>query len=75
MSWRLEVPKVLMVDPPAGWKYGFPKPCPEDRKNDMATWMVEEGYPQAEMDSYGEHFYCRYWEEETEDEKPTRTRR
>jgi len=59
--------KVIMIDPPSGWKYGFPKVLPEDR--DMNTfntkkWLVENGYPQREIDSCGDYFYCRYWERE-----------
>ena len=52
--------KVIMIDPPSGWKYGFPKVLPEDR--DMNTfntkkWLVENGYPQREIDSCGDYFY------------------
>lgn len=54
--------KVTMCDPPSGWRYGFPRPIPEDRKGDLINWLLECGYPQREIDSYGEHFYCRYWE-------------
>jgi len=53
----------LMIDPPSGWQYGFPKPIPEDRKQDVYAWLVEQGYPQGLIDELGEHFYCRYWEE------------
>ena len=55
-----------IIDPPSGWKYGFPKPMPEDRKNDVLVWLVEQGYPQSEIDGLGEIFTncCRYWEEE-----------
>ena len=53
--------KVLMCDPPSGWKYGFPKPIPDDLTSTM-EWLVSEGYPQEEIDACGEHFYCRYWE-------------
>lgn len=56
--------KVTYVDPPAGWKYGFPKVVPNERKNDMMAWLVEQGYPQEEIDACGEHFYCKYWEQE-----------
>jgi len=54
---------ITMIDPPSGWKYGFPKPIPKDRLKDVNTWLIEQGYPQSEIDSLGEHFYCRYWEE------------
>jgi hypothetical protein len=50
-----------MIDPPGGWKYGFPKVIPVDHQTRTLAWLVEEGYPQSEIDSYGKHFYCRYW--------------
>lgn len=55
--------KVKMIDPPFGWKYGFPKPIPSEEENVM-KWLVENGYPQKEIDSCGQHFYCRYWIED-----------
>ena len=58
--------KQLMIDPPSGWKYGFPKPIPEDRRKDSLVWLVEQGYPQEEIDALGEYFYCRYWEQPEE---------
>ena len=47
------------VDPPSGWKYGFPKIW--DGTGDFREWLVAEGYPQKEMDSYGDHFPIRWW--------------
>ena len=55
-----------MIDPPSGWKYGFPKPIPDDRINDQLKWLVEEGYPQKEIDNLGEYFFCRTWEQPVE---------
>jgi hypothetical protein len=52
----------LIIDPPSGWKYGFPKPIPKDRQKDVKVWLVENGYPQEEIDAYGESLSCRYWE-------------
>jgi hypothetical protein len=60
--------KVIMIDPPSGWKYGFPKEVPEGIK-DTRKWLVENGYPQKEIDLCGEYFFCRYWEQEVEDEQ------
>jgi len=54
---------VRMIDPPSGWRYGFPKAIPNDVKN-VLKWLVENGYPQAEIDACGEHFYCRHWEKD-----------
>ena len=50
-----------MIDPPSGWKYGFPKHIPHD-VIDARPWLVEQGYPQQLIDELGEHFYCRYWD-------------
>lgn len=52
----------IIIDPPSGWKYGFPKSIPEDRIKDAKNWLIENGYPQSEMDSYGEYFHYRVWE-------------
>lgn len=59
--------KVQMIDPPAGWKYGFPKALPEN-VTDVRGWLVENGYPQKEIDACGDHFYCKRWEEEENDD-------
>jgi len=58
--------KVMMIDPPSGWKYGFPKPFPNGVENTI-KWLVANGYPQHEIDACGDHFYCQYWEEDTAD--------
>ena len=52
---------VLMIDPPQGSQYGFPKPIPEDRRADFLVWLVEQGYPQSIIDEMGNNFACRYW--------------
>lgn len=57
--------KVIMFDPPSGWKYGFPKPIP-DNCEDVLAWIVAEGYPQKEIDRMGDYFFCNQWEEEIE---------
>jgi hypothetical protein len=55
-----------MVDPPSGWKYGFPKALPDDypEGESIIPWLISEGYPQEEVDKMPNHFYCRYWEQE-----------
>jgi hypothetical protein len=59
---------VMMIDPPSGWKYGFPKPIDlQESKGRVLEWLVENGYPQKEIDACGNHFYSRYWETEIED--------
>ena len=55
--------KATIIDPPSGWMFGFPKPIPEERKKDVEGWLIEQGYPKKLIEDLGDHFYCRYWEE------------
>jgi len=52
----------MYIDPPSGWKYGFPKVLPNPMPEDLYDWLVSKGYPQKEIDSCGKHFYYRIWE-------------
>jgi hypothetical protein len=57
-----------MVDPPSGWRYGFPKMLPENfDQHKIREWLVENGYPQEEIDSLGDYFYVRFWMEPKHD--------
>jgi hypothetical protein len=47
------------VDPPSGWKYGFPKLW--NGEGDMCEWLVEEGYPHSEIVKMGKYFFVRCW--------------
>lgn len=54
--------KRKMIDPPSGWKYGFPKEIPKGVSGDgIKKWLVDNGYPKSEIDSYGDYFMCRFW--------------
>lgn len=57
-----EVIKIKMVDPPSGWRYGFPKPMPEDLKSEQerVQWFLNNGYPQHLIDG-GMLGHCRTW--------------
>ena len=54
--------KKVWVDPPSGWKYGFPKKW--NQQGTSKEWLLKEGYPQEEMDAHGKAFYIRCWETE-----------
>ena len=59
--------KVLVCDPPSGWKYGFPKPIHEEYRIlgsdfDLARWLIDNGYPEEEVDKYDGDVPCRFWE-------------
>jgi len=51
----------LWIDPPSGWRYGFPKTW--DQTGDMQEWLLSEGYPQQEIDACGKSFYVRQWQD------------
>ena len=61
--------KVLVIDPPEGWLYGFPRKAPSDWNelniNQKNTWFLIYGYPQKLIEK-GYLDYCRYWYEEEE---------
>lgn len=58
----------IWVDPPSGWKYGFPLVYNPQTDGDVIEWMIRCGYPRDVMESYGEHFYTRQWEAKDEQE-------
>jgi hypothetical protein len=41
----------ILIDPPEGWRYGFPKPCPEfhDLKFNLNEWLLANGYPEENL--------------------------
>ena len=52
-------PDRLMIDPPSGWRYGFPKRIPREHQHRTVEWMIEQGYPRQLTEE--KHFYIRYW--------------
>lgn len=59
---------VLMIDPPSGWMFGFPKPIPKAAASPphLEDWMIENGYPEA-LILDGMLQYCRFWTKEVDD--------
>lgn len=58
----------LMIDPPSGWRYGFPKEYPGtiDTDEELKTWLLAEGYPLHLMDQAVN--YSRYWTTEVDED-------
>lgn len=53
-----------LIDPPEGWRFGFPKPAPAGvgREAFLATlsdWLMENGYPRGLLDSSDVVACCR----------------
>jgi hypothetical protein len=51
----------LWVDPPEGWRYGFPKVWDSMKYPNLYMWLAQEGYPSEVRNSYGTHFLVRQW--------------
>ena len=41
--------KLVWVDPPWGWQFGFPKLYNREVDGDMSEWLVQQGYPEELM--------------------------
>jgi hypothetical protein len=50
----------LWVDPPAGWRYGFPRVWDKSEHPDLERWLIDKGYP--ESDAEFAMRYLRTWE-------------
>lgn len=48
----------LIVDPPSGWRYGFPKVWNRKTHPDMKAWLIENGYPAKAANQEG--LICRF---------------
>jgi hypothetical protein len=58
--------KLMMILPPKGRKYGFPKPYPQNltHKYTLSMWLVEQGYPAEQIPKDGVlnlHMYEEEW--------------
>lgn len=59
----MEKVRKLIIDPPEGWKYGFPKEIPEDAG--VRDFLIENGYPEKLLDlamKYSRFIYEEYYE-------------
>jgi hypothetical protein len=55
---QAESSDVKYIDPPEGWKYGFPKLLPTG-ETDIYAWLVKEGYPRSLIEEFGDAFIYR----------------
>ena len=59
---------MMLVDPPSGWKYGFPRNYNSKTDGDLGEFLVKHGYPRGDIDFALRH--CRFissgseWSEE-----------
>jgi len=50
---------VYMIDPPSGWRYGFPKAWNDEGDGDMREFLLAAGYPEKDVDFALK--YIRMW--------------
>ena len=43
----------LWVDPPEGWRWGFPQIWDSTKDPDVDNWLYWAGYPDQVRESYG----------------------
>lgn len=58
-----ETQRTLIIDPPEGWRYGFPKPVPDGvmkSESLLRVWLAEQNYPEKDIELALKH--SRYWE-------------
>jgi hypothetical protein len=53
--------KKIWIDPPEGWKFGFPAIYDPDTDGQMSEWIVNKGYPIEVIKEYGESWAVRCW--------------
>lgn len=56
----MELRPGMMVDPPSGWRYGFPKIFDPLDGETLQQWLRRQGLPEALIELGS----VRYWEEE-----------
>ena len=62
--------KKIWIDPPEGWKYGFPAIYDPDTDGQMSEWIVRKGYPLLTIKEYGEQWHIRCWPAEEPEKYP-----
>jgi hypothetical protein len=60
----------LWVDPPEGWKHGFPAIYDPETDGQMSEWIVNKGYPVQTIKEYGEQWHIRCWPAEEPEKYP-----
>ena len=61
LSIKSEEAMQIWVDPPEGWKYGFPAIYDPEKDGQMSEWIVRKGYPLLTIKEYGDAWAVRCW--------------
>lgn len=55
----------LVVDPPSGWRYGFPMVWDKEKQPELREFLKEKGYPEDDLEFALSHIRMWFPEEET----------
>ena len=61
LSIKSEKEMQIWVDPPEGWRYGFPAIYDPEKDGQMSEWIVRKGYPLLTIKEYGDAWAVRCW--------------
>lgn len=56
----------MMIDPPSGWQYGFPRVYDETQDGPIDQFLLDNGYPPKDVE-----FALQYMRSWPADEDPT----
>ena len=56
-----------MVDPPSGWRFGFPMRYEPDKDGDLEQFLIKKGYPAKDVEFATQH--SRFWHEPDNEDK------
>lgn len=46
------------IDPPSGWRYGFPKVWDPELDTDISKWLIDSGLPESELEFALNYLRC-----------------
>jgi hypothetical protein len=62
IKWKdLSMQSTIWVDPPEGWRYGFPAIYDPEKDGVMRDWIISKGYPVKLIQEYGDVWAVRCW--------------
>lgn len=51
----------MIIDPPSGWRYGFPREYNPVQGQTLEDWLRSKGYPDW-LNTESNRSSCRYWD-------------
>ncbi len=51
--------RYVWIDPPSGWKYGFPALWDKEQQSDIKQFLIQKGYPEKDVEFASR--YMRMW--------------